>query len=334
MKKSNLYILGGAGYIGSVVCEYMYRKYKNKFRLIIIDSKIYKFQKYHFKKAKFINVEISKISNFIEPQKDDIVIILSGLVGDPIAKKYQKISSIINFHNTKKVINFFYNKVNRILFISTCSNYGIKKNNSINETAALKPISLYAKDKVKIEKFILKKRNRTSTSLCVFRFATAFGFSRRMRFDLTVNDFCYQMLKSKSLEIYDANTWRPYCHVLDFARAIEKFIFARKNLISQQVYNIGSNNHNYRKIDIYNAIKKVVKKNKFKTVFASTSKDRRNYIVNFNKVKNKLKFKPKFNLIFGIKEIIRNIKKNNYNKKDLGNYSIKKKFLSSLKNKN
>ena len=121
------------------------------------------------------------------------------------------------------------NKVNRILFVSTCSNYGLSGKKSLKESSKLSPLSYYAKDKVKIEKYIMKIKPKTS--LCIFRFATAFGFSERMRFDLTINDFCYQLINKNKLDVYDPLTWRPYCHVKDFARAIEKFIFSPTNKI-------------------------------------------------------------------------------------------------------
>ena len=124
------------------------------------------------------------------------------MVGDPITKKYKKISKEKNFKQTKDCIDFLIrNKVNRILFVSTCSNYGLSGKKSLKESSKLSPLSYYAKDKVKIEKYIMKIKPKTS--LCIFRFATAFGFSKRMRFDLTINDFCYQLINKNKLDVYD-----------------------------------------------------------------------------------------------------------------------------------
>ena len=90
-------------------------------------------------------------------------------------------------------------KIKKLVFISTCSNYGITKGDKLlKENHVLKPISLYAEQKVKIEKFLLK--NKFKFSITILRFATAFGISPRMRFDLTVNEFVKDAFFKKQLE--------------------------------------------------------------------------------------------------------------------------------------
>ena len=102
------------------------------------------------------NIFIKKI---LTEKKIENVIILSGLVGDPITKKYPKLSKLSNEDYIIKLINSCYksSSVKRIVFVSTCSNYGIAKNIP-TEKSKLKPLSLYAKSKVKIENFLLKKK--------------------------------------------------------------------------------------------------------------------------------------------------------------------------------
>ena len=94
-------------------------------------------------------------------------------------------------------MNGNYKNIKNLIFVSTCSNYGITKNQTlVSEDHELKPLSPYAKAKVKIEKYILDKKHLYSPT--ILRFATAFGYSPRMRFDLTVNHFCYSMFKEKN----------------------------------------------------------------------------------------------------------------------------------------
>ena len=170
---------------------------------------------------------------------------------------------------------------------------------------------------------------KPKTSLCIFRFATAFGFSKRMRFDLTINDFCYQLINKNKLDVYDPLTWRPYCHVKDFARAIEKFIFSPTNKIKNQIYNIGSNKNNFRKIDIIKIIKRHINKN-IKINYLNYSKDKRNYIVNFDKAAKELKLNIKYSVSFGVKEIIDIIRKKKFNSKDIGNFNLKRSFINKF----
>ena len=75
---------------------------------------------------------------------------------------------------------------------------------------------MYAKSKVSLEKFILIKKQQSITVPTILRFATAFGLSRRMRFDLTINEFTKDIFFKKKLDVYDIDTWRPYCHIKDF----------------------------------------------------------------------------------------------------------------------
>ena len=74
-------------------------------------------------------------------------------------------------------------------------------------------------------------KRKKAFSPTILRFATDFGFSNRMRYDLTINQFTKDLYLKRYLEIYDFNTWRPYCHVKDFARLIEIIIFSKKDLI-------------------------------------------------------------------------------------------------------
>ena len=128
------------------------------------------------------------------------VVILSGLVGDPITKKYPILSKNINEKLIKKIINqSFQKKIPRLIFVSTCSNYGLRDISSkAKENSVLKPLSLYAKSKVSLEKFILSKKQQSITVPTILRFATAFGLSRRMRFDLTINEFTKDIFLKKN----------------------------------------------------------------------------------------------------------------------------------------
>jgi nucleoside-diphosphate-sugar epimerase len=327
MKK--ILIVGGGGYIGSAITPYLKKK---KYDLTVIDNFIYNHKKFYKKVSKqnsvsLIDRDMKHIKSF--DKKFDVVIILAGLVGDPITKKYTKLSRKINFNFIRNIIKLFNSKKTKLIFVSTCSNYGfIQANVKAKENHKLNPLSYYAKDKIKIEKFLIK--NKKLDKVAILRFATAFGASERMRFDLTLNEFVYDIIYSNYLEIYDADTWRPYCHVQDFAQAIEKTIkyLSNKKSHSVNIFNIGSDKNNYTKRQIGNFLKKKFKKAKI--VFRPSTVDARNYRVNFSKAKKVLKFKPKFGLNKGINELLNFIssnKKKFKNKKLFGNYEIKKKFL-------
>ena len=96
------------------------------------------------------------------------------------------------------------------------------------------------------------------TSTTILRFATAFGVSNRMRFDLTINHFVKDALIDNKLVVYDSDTWRPYCHLQDFNNIIEKVIFASQKDVDFQIFNAGSEINNYTKEMIVKEISKKI----------------------------------------------------------------------------
>ena len=332
MKSKNILLIGGAGYIGTVLTEYLLSK---KLKVSCLDALLYsnKDSIKNFKKNKnyqFFTGDLRKKNTYINLlKKTDAVIILAGLVGDPITKKYKKLSNSINLQGMKKFILDCskIKNIERLIFISTCSNYGLSKKKKIifTEKSKLKPLSIYATQKVQIEKFLMTFKKNKSFSPCILRFATAFGLSPRMRFDLTVNHFTKSILENKKLEIYDAETWRPYCHVKDFARLIYLTIICNKQKIAFEIFNAGNTKNNFRKIDIVNKVKKILPVQNIS--FKKNDIDKRNYKVDFKKVKKILNFRTKFSLEYGINEIYKALKNNQFrkNRYQLGNFFINKK---------
>jgi len=323
MKK--ILLIGGAGYIGTVVAKYLLDR---KFGVKIYDNLIYNSntsKKFLEKNPniQFVNGDILEIIN----KKNifdgiDTVVLLAGLVGDPITKKYPELSLKINNNGNKLVIDTAVNVgIKNFIYISTCSNYGlIPENHEAAEDYPLNPISLYSKSKVETENYLLTK-NINDFCPTILRFATAFGESPRMRFDLTINEFIYEMYHNKELLVYDPDTWRPYCHVLDFARLIERVINSNNDLIKDKIFNAGSNKNNFTKRQIVNLISKYITDCNIK--YQTHGNDPRNYKVNFNKVRDELDFEPKYNVeenIINLIDIIKTYK--SINKSEYGNYQI------------
>ena len=330
MKEKKILVIGGSGYIGRVLINDLIN---DKFKVTNVDLKIYPDQNQNLESEnraeKYLKIDLRNIS-LIEKylEINDYVIILGGLVGEPITNKYLNLSNSINENGIINLIDACdkFKNLKNLIFISTCSNYGITDNSElVNEDHELKPLSPYAKAKVKIEKHLLTKRN-ISYAPTVLRFATAFGLSPRMRFDLTVNHFCYSMFKDNQIEVYDADTWRPYCHVKDFSRLIIKVIKSDKNKIDKKVFNAGSNQNNFTKEGIVNLIHKKIPDAKI--ILKKGGVDRRDYRVSFERVENELNFKAKYSVEDGIDEIIKTLKfdKKNFLKEDAlkirGNFNI------------
>tara|TARA_B100000686_G_C16684843_1_gene914093 strand:+ start:116 stop:1126 length:1011 start_codon:yes stop_codon:yes gene_type:complete len=325
-------LVGGAGYIGTVLTEYLLNK---NFKVKCLDSLIYS-QKDSIKKFlknpnyTFILEDMrnnKSIEDYINKNTIKNIVILAGLVGDPITKKYPLESENINYLAIKNFLDKCNGKkIDKIIFISTCSNYGIVESNTLaDENTILKPASNYAKHKVEIEKYILSLKNKIDYSPTILRFATAFGLSPRMRFDLTINQFTKEILEGKNLKIYDPDTWRPYCHVIDFARLITSVILTKKDKTNFEIFNAGSDENNFTKRQILDQIINIIPFKNF--TFVKGDPDPRDYRVNFSKIKKILNFEARYSVQDGINEICSAIKSKklefqNSNLGELGNFKI------------
>lgn len=337
-KQRKILLVGGAGYIGSVLSSYLLQ---HAYSVRVLDALLY--QNGHCTLPYLSNPRYEffygdfTCEKTIAKSLQDItdVIILAGLVGDPITKKYPELSDAINLHGMKHFITHLsqYN-LNKVIFISTCSNYGLMTNNALaDEKTELKPLSLYAKAKVEMEKFILSQKNTENYCATILRFATAFGLSPRMRFDLSVNEFVRALYLGNELVVYDQETWRPYCHVLDFALALKMVLEAPKEDVFFEIFNAGSEKNNYTKKMIVDAVLQYIPAGKVR--YQQLGSDPRNYRVDFQKIKNILGFEARFSVEDGIVEILTALKNKCFENTILppqfyGNYEIDEKYISKI----
>ncbi len=327
---NNVLLIGGAGYVGNVITSHFL---KLGYQVKVLDNFVYKNQEsiqaylgdenYEFISGDLGDVEA--LARATEGIRN--VVILGGLVGDPITKKYPEASNKINEIGIKAGIDFFDDKkLDRLIFISTCSNYGlIKEDELADENFELNPLSLYAKAKVAAELHLMSKKGKVQYSGTVLRFATAFGLSPRMRFDLSVSEFVRDLYFGEELLVFDEYTWRPYCHVRDFARLIDLVINANSDKVFFEVFNAGGEINNFTKKMIVDMIASYIPNTNIK--FGANGSDPRNYKVSFKKVKETLGFEPKFTVKDGIEELINAFKIGVYadslsNKNRYGNYEI------------
>jgi len=304
---NNVLLIGGAGYVGTVVTSHFL---KLGYQVRALDNFVYSNQEsiqsylgdenYEFIAGDFGDAEVlAKASKGIHN-----VVILGGLVGDPITKNYPEASKKINDLGIKECIDFFDNKkLDRLIFISTCSNYGLIEDHELaDENFELKPLSLYAKAKVGAEIHLMSKKGKVHYTGTVLRFATAFGLSPRMRFDLSVSEFVRDLYFGEELIVYDEHTWRPYCHVRDFARLIDLVINADSEKVYFEVFNAGGEVNNFTKKMIIDTISSYIPLARIK--YVANGSDPRNYKVSFQKVKDILGFEPKYTVKDGIEELI------------------------------
>tara|TARA_Y100000389_G_scaffold169439_1_gene175729 strand:- start:35745 stop:36800 length:1056 start_codon:yes stop_codon:yes gene_type:complete len=281
-------ITGNLGYVGTIVSKFLKKKYPEK-KIIGYDIGLFGnlIKGVNYNPDLFLDFQhIADVRNFDENILNGIdhVIHLAAISNDPIGNKFEKITDDINFHASidilKKSIKM---KVKTFTFASSCSVYGDGSSHPRSETDELKPLTAYARSKIDFEE-ASKDISLEQTTLTSLRFATACGFSPRVRLDLVLNDFVASALKKKKIEILsDGSPFRPLIHVKDMARAID-WSSSRINLNDLQslFINVGSDQWNYQIKDLAEKTSKKIT-NCSLSINKNASPDKRSYKVDFRK---------------------------------------------------
>jgi len=328
--KQNILVIGGAGYIGSVLVR---KLLMSGFRVTALDNLLYnngcsiapliEKKSFQFIKGDFCDKKTAGIAL----ADSDHVVLLAALVGDPLCKKYPDEAVRVNEKGTMELLDMANDyKIGRFVFMSTCSNYGLRDDDSpADEGAELNPKSLYAETKVKVERYLIENSETLSYNPVILRCATAMGQSYRMRFDLTVSEFTRELMLERELLVYDENTWRPYCHVSDISDAIVMALKADKETVSGEVFNVGSDTENYTKKMLVDIMSKKIPGTRIK--IKEGGGDPRNYRVSFDKVRRALGFEIEYNVSTTIEYLTEAIRSGLYDdvesrKEYYGNYHL------------
>jgi nucleoside-diphosphate-sugar epimerase len=215
----------------------------------------------------------------------DAIVHLAAIVGDPACSREPDLAKSTNLDGSIQLLEAAKrNGVRRFVFASTCSNYGRMQDpeSYVNESSPLAPVSLYAETKVAVEKMLLDPTKTGSLCATALRFATIYGVSARMRFDLTVNEFTMEMATGKRLVVFGERFWRPYIHVRDAARAVALILASSEETVRNEVFNVGATQENYQKAQLVAMIQPLVPDAVIE--FVHKTEDPRDYRVAFDKI--------------------------------------------------
>jgi len=303
----NVLITGGAGYLGSVLARLLLEAGHH---VRILDSLLhggyalsglYLYDNFSFQRGDVRSEEDRNQSI----QDIDTVVHLAAIVGDPACARQPEIANEVNLEASLALYQLCQHRgIERFIFSSTCSNYGKMSDPSdyVNENSDLNPVSLYAETKIGVERHLLDTINTDGPATTVLRFATLFGLSPRMRFDLTVNTFTRDILVDNELEVYGEQFWRPYIHVLDAARAIALVLDSPKEKTEGRVFNVGDTGENYQKGQLASLINSRTR-NLVNITHVERTEDPRDYRVSFNKIREELGFQITRTVSDGVDEI-------------------------------
>src|SRR6266849_3329990 len=279
----SILVTGGAGYIGSVlVPELLARGY----HVTVVDN--FLFQQISL-------AHICADSNFTLVRGDvrdesligsllakhDVIIPLAALVGAPLCSRDPYTAEAVNLQAPVAMLRRM-SSAQRLLMPITNSGYGIGERVKVcTETSPMRPVSLYGRLKVDLEKAVLDRGNAIS-----FRLATVFGMSPRMRLDLLVNDFVYRAVTDRAVA-------RAFWHGLDHFDSMKN-----------EPYNVGLSDANLSKRELCECIQRHLPQFVYVEAPIGEDPDKRDYIVSNEKIE-RTGFRPIYSLDMGIVELIK-----------------------------
>lgn len=229
----------------------------------------------------------------------DVIVHLAAVVGQRTCQREPARAWATNVDGTRRLLEL-RRLDQRVLFASTGSVYGKIRDSVCTESTDVGPLTLYAKSKVVAEQLVLDAGNSV-----VFRYATGFGVSQRMRLDLLVNDFVYQAVEHGTLIVYQGDSRRTLIHVSDMARSVA-FAVRRWDSLADDVYNVGNEKLNLPKKEIADRVRNLVNCYLHFAEIASDP-DERDYVVSYDKIRA-MGFSAEVDLEAGLAELIPAVK--------------------------
>ena len=313
-------VTGGSGYQGvKLIKKLIDRGYS----VINIDNNFFGNYFFKDKKVKNFKLDINQIYK-INLKGVFACIHLASIANDPMVDLDQSFSWETSALGTKVLMEHLKkHKVKKIIYASSGSVYGVKKNKKVTEKLSLEPLSTYNKVKMVTERVILSYKKHLK--VIILRPATVCGYSPRMRLDLTVNMLTFHALKNKKIIVFGGEQKRPNVHIDDL---IDAYIFFLNKNISSNIYNIGFEN-----LSIIEIAKKISKTINSKIIIKKRLYDPRSYNLDSSKLL-RIGFRPKKKIDNAIKELSELYKKKIL--KDKPNYHsikwLKKNLIETKKN--
>ncbi len=279
-------VTGTEGYLGSLLAPLLIQQ---GHEVIGVDTGFYKVGWLYNGTdltAKTLNKDIRHIT--AEDLKGvDAIVHMAELSNDPAGQLAPHITYEINHQGSVRLAKLAKAAgVERFIYMSSCSVYGVATEDYVTEESPVNPQTDYAKCKTLVERDV-KPLADDSFSPTFLRNATAYGASPRMRFDIVLNNLSGLAWTSKEIKMTsDGTPWRPLVHGLDICKAILCTIEAPRDLVHNQIFNVGDTAHNYQVKEVAETIAEVF--TGCQLSFGQSDGDNRSYRVSFEKINSKL----------------------------------------------
>ncbi|MFA5147190.1 MAG: NAD-dependent epimerase/dehydratase family protein [Candidatus Omnitrophota bacterium] len=301
----NILVVGGAGYLGSILVR---RLLEHGARVKVLDLLMYGAESMDGLAGKrnftLVEGDMRNISTMVRSLEGvDSVVNLAAIVGDPACKNKPEAAIETNYLANKVLAEACrYHQINRFIYASTCSVYGMMDDElPLDEDSPLNPVSLYARSKIRSEEGVLGLVDE-NFSPTILRMGTLYGYSPRMRFDLVVNTMTKTAMVEKRIKVHGGGRqWRPLVHVKDAAEAYVRCLESPINAVKGEVFNVGSDGQNYQIFTVAEVVQRHVPGSRL--INEGESKDQRNYNVSFAKAASTLGLRAANDLKEGVIEI-------------------------------
>jgi nucleoside-diphosphate-sugar epimerase len=298
-------VTGGAGYIGTTLVPHLLEE---GYQVRVLDRFYFgrdllaPLTDEHGSSLELIRGDIREVGDDIF-DGIDVSIDLAGISNDPTCELNPELTRAINHRGSVRIGKAAArNGVDLHIFASSCSVYGHGESEGLTENSEPNPLTLYAECKLEAEKELLQIGSETDLVVTAPRFATVFGLSRRMRFDLAINIMTKCAYLDGQIDVYGGGKqWRPFVHVHDVARALERIISADADTVANRRFNVGGDNLNYQIQNLAYTIRDVLPGTEVEKV--PTDPDLRTYNVSFERIRSELDFTPNHSVEDGVEEI-------------------------------
>jgi len=302
-KVEDVLVVGGAGYIGSILARQLLDA---GYRVRVLDLELFGSKSLadvlDHPRLEVMNGDFRNIGDAVRALRGmDAVCHLAAIVGDPACALDRDTTIAVNYAAAKMMAQLAKaNGVTKFVFASTCSVYGDSED-IMSEDSPLNPVSLYATTKIDAERALLDTAD-SDFQPTILRFATAYGWSHRPRFDLVANLFSAQAVTDKKIRVFNGEQWRPFVHTRDIARACVLTLEAPLAKVGGQIFNVGDESQNYTLTQLGQIVARSCPGIEVEEV--RNGDDARNYRVNFSKIRRTLGFRASVDLVEGVQEMV------------------------------
>ena len=323
MLKKKIFITGGAGYVGSKLVP---KLLDLGYEITVLDLMIYgeNILKNHNKLNKIKgDIRNNDLLEKVIPGHDALIH-LACISNDPSFELNPSLGKSINYDAFEPLVKISVkSKINRFIYASSSSVYGIKKEKNVTEDMKLEPLTDYSKFKGECEKILNSYKSEDFITTTI-RPSTVCGYAKRQRLDLVVNILTNHAFHNREIKVFGGNQLRPNIHINDMVESYLTVLNSDREKINGQIFNVGFKNQSVN--ELANDVKEVIGEDI--KIINTKSDDNRSYHVSSEKIKKILGFEPKYTVKDAVSDL-----KDAFEKKILKN-TFNDEFFFNIKRMN